>query len=52
VPYPANGSIADGKAGDIFTDRITPLGFTAGIACLFGYLMIKDQFMSFDIPLK
>lgn len=44
MPYP--NQAGSGK-GDIFVDNITPFGFTAGIACLIGYFMVKDEDLTF-----
>jgi hypothetical protein len=48
VPYPSNGNAG---TSDVFTDNITPISFTSAIAALVGYLLIKDEELTFDIPI-
>lgn len=48
MPYVRN---TNNQMSDIFTDNITPFALTSGIACLIGYFMLKDQDLSFDIPI-
>ncbi len=49
MPYPRNSNPA---ISDIFSDKITPLGIWAGVACLLGYMFMKNDELTFDIPIK
>jgi hypothetical protein len=48
VPYP-NNKIHN--QSDIFSDQITPNSIISGIACLIGFLCMKDEELTFNIPI-
>jgi hypothetical protein len=49
VPYASNVSAG---TSNVFTDNITPFSFTSAIACLIGYFLIKEEELTFNIPIK
>ncbi len=48
MAYPRN---SNPSATDFFTDKLTPFAITAGVSCLLGFLIIKDEELNFDIPI-
>jgi hypothetical protein len=48
VAYPRN---LNPSQTDFFTDKLTPFAITAGVSCLLGFLIIKDEELNFDIPI-
>lgn len=52
MPYPRNSPSPADASSDIFTDKITPFGITSGLGCLLGFLMLRDEQATFDIPLR
>jgi hypothetical protein len=48
VPYASNSPTG---TSDIFNDNITPFSFTNAIAAIIGFFLIKDEELTFNIPL-